>query len=39
MGPQAQHVATVIPTKVGIQRLADWIPTFVGMTSIAGLFS
>ncbi len=29
----------VIPTKVGIQRLADWIPTFVGMTAIAGLNS
>ena len=21
-----------MPTKVGIQRLLDWIPTFVGMT-------
>jgi hypothetical protein len=32
---------TVIPTKVGIQRLADWIPTFVArsMTAIAGLMS
>jgi hypothetical protein len=28
----------VIPTKVEIQRLADWIPTFVGMT-ITGINS
>ena len=30
----------VIPTKVGIQRLADWIPTFVARSvTITGINS
>ena len=39
MDPKDVYRYSVIPTKVGIQRLADWIPTFVGMTVIAGLFT
>jgi hypothetical protein len=32
---------SVIPTKVGIQRRTDWIPTFVAqsVTAIAGVIS
>jgi hypothetical protein len=32
-------IVTLRATMVGIQRLADWIPTFVEMTAIAGLNS
>jgi hypothetical protein len=33
---EIDRAKAVIPTKVGIQRLTNWIPTFVGMT-IAGI--
>jgi hypothetical protein len=34
-------IVTLCATKVGIQRLADWIPTFVAqsVTAIAGFIS